>query len=150
MNWITNIIFKVSHCKAEYFSYYIVPLWCPIIDVHISFTLGKALDKSWLYEITKVESKKLTHNFGSNCIVCTSGPHCIKLFAGVFYGKNQETPAKKKKSIAICIEICQSFFMAKKCLAKSFMQRGPGMFLLISVVAGKLDYEINLLLLLHR
>ena len=24
------------------------------------------------------------------------GPRCIKLFAGVFYGKNQETLAKKK------------------------------------------------------
>ena len=63
-----------------------------------------------------------------NAIKFPSGPHCIKLFAGVFYGKNQETPAKKK-SIAICIEICQSFFMAKKCLAKSFMQRGPGVFI---------------------
>ena len=26
---------------------------------------------------------------------CQPGPRCIKLFAGVFYGKNQETPAKK-------------------------------------------------------
>ena len=57
------------------------------------------------------------------------GPRCIKLFARVFYGKNQETPAKKNVSIAICIEICQSFFYGKKSLAKSFMQRfnfGPG------------------------
>ena len=54
-----------------------------------------------------------------------SGPRCIKLFAGVFYGKNQETPAKKKISIAICIEICQSFFMAKKKSGKKFYATRP-------------------------
>ena len=28
-------------------------------------------------------------------IIQMPGPRCIKLFAWVFYGKNQETPAKK-------------------------------------------------------
>ena len=48
-----------------------------------------------------------------------------KTFAGVFTAKTQETQAIFF-SIAICIKICQSFSMAKKSLAKSFMQRGPG------------------------
>ena len=53
------------------------------------------------------------------------GPRCIKLFARVFYGKNQETPAKKNVSIAICIEICQSFFYGKKKSGKKFYALGP-------------------------
>ena len=40
-----------------------------------------------------------------------------------FTAKTQETPAIFF-SIAICIKICQSFSMAKKSVAKSFMQRG--------------------------
>ena len=54
----------------------------------------------------------------------TSWPRCIKLLLEYFTAKTQETPAIFF-SIAICIKICQSFSMAKKSLAKSFMQRGP-------------------------
>ena len=52
-----------------------------------------------------------------------------KTFAGVFYGKNSGNSGKFVFSIAICIKICQSFSMAKKNLAKSFMQRGPDMYM---------------------
>ena len=53
------------------------------------------------------------------------GSRCIKLFAGFFYGKNQETPAKK--TIVHC-NLHRDFarvFLWQKSLAKSFMQRGP-------------------------
>ena len=56
------------------------------------------------------------------------GPVAQNFLPEFFYGKNQETPAKKKLSIAICIEILPEvfFYGQKKSLAKSFMQRGPG------------------------
>ena len=58
------------------------------------------------------------------CFV-TPGPRCIKLFAGVFYGKNQETPAKKKIIHCNLHRDLPEFFMANKKSGKKFYATGP-------------------------
>ena len=45
--------------------------------------------------------------------ICT-WPHCIKLFAGVFYGKNQETPAKKCFHCNLHRDLPEFFYSKKK------------------------------------
>ena len=48
-----------------------------------------------------------------------------KTFCRSFLRQKSGNSGKKIISIAICIEICQNFFMAKKSLAKSFYATGP-------------------------
>ena len=79
-----------------------------------------------------ITSPTLNHSF--SLLTCFCVVHvCVhtkaplhKTFCQSFLRQKSRNSGKKNVSIAICIEVCQSFFMAKKSLAKSFMQRGPG------------------------